>query len=78
MVTAILGLITAIVGMVSGMFKNSAASLQQMLQITQANVEYAREKEITYYQAYQQLIKIIGIILIGGIVIIGIIYYFNR
>ena len=78
MFAAIAAVVSAVVGLVSGIINSSAANLAALRQVNQANVDYARTKEITYYNAYQTLINTIGIILIGGLVLVGIIYYLNK
>lgn len=78
MFAAIAAVVSAVVGLVSGIIKSNAASLAAMLQANQANVDYARAKEITHYNAYTTLIRTLAFILAGGLILIGIIYYLSK
>lgn len=78
MFTVIAAIISAVVGMVSGIIKSNAASFSAMMQANQGNVDFARGKEMTYYNAYIFWVKVIGFILLGGLVIAGVIYYTNK
>jgi len=76
MVTAILGLITAVVsaisGIVGGAMKNAAANVAGIRKIRDDEISYNQQKDLAAYQVAGQQIKTEGLILVVGLAFLSV------
>ncbi len=71
MITAILAVVTAIVGMISGIVTGDKNFMALKRAEWEGNIQRAHEKEITWYNTFKSQQMVIAIVVVIGFVLIG-------